>query len=46
MMRMILSLVCLDVEEDVIESLKDDLEMMKEKFYENYGVVAEELSRY
>ena len=31
----------LDVEEDVMESLKDDLEMMKEKFHENYGMTAE-----
>ena len=36
----------MDVEEDVIESLKDDFEMMKEKTNENYGVMAEELSRY
>ena len=33
----------LHVEEDVMESLKDDLEMMKEKFHENYGTTAEEL---
>ena len=33
----------LDVEEDVMESLKDDLEMMKEKFHENYGMATEEL---
>ena len=33
----------LDVEEDVMESLKDDLEIMKEKLYENYGMTAEEL---
>ena len=33
----------LHVEEDVMESLKDDLEMMKEKFHENYGMTAEEL---
>ena len=33
----------LDVEENVMESLKDDLEMMKEKFHENYGMTAEEL---
>ena len=33
----------LDVEEDVIDCLKDDLEMMKEKFHENYGMKAEEL---
>ena len=33
----------LDVEEDVMESLKDDLEMMKEKFHENYGMTAEKL---
>ena len=32
-----------DVEEDVMESLKDDLEMMKEKFHENYGMTTEEL---
>ena len=36
----------MDVEEDVIESLKDDLEMMKEKTNENYDVTAEELSRH
>ena len=28
----------LDIEEDVMESLKDDLEMIKEKFHENYGM--------
>ena len=33
----------MDVEEDVIKSLKDDLKMMKEKFHENYGMTAEEL---
>ena len=33
----------LDVEEDVIENLKNDIEMMKEKFHENYGMTAEEL---
>ena len=33
----------LDVEEDLVESLKDDLEMMKEKFHENYGMSAEKL---
>ena len=33
----------LDGEEDVMESLKDDLEMMKERFHENYGMMAEEL---
>ena len=33
----------LDVEEDVTDCLKDDLEMMKEKFHENYGMKAEEL---
>ena len=27
----------------VMESLKDDLEMIKEKFHENYGITAEEL---
>ena len=32
----------LDVEEGVMESLKDDLKMMKEKFHENYGMTAEE----
>ena len=32
----------LDVEEDVVEILKRDLEMMKENFYENYGITAEE----
>ena len=36
----------MDVEEDVIESLKGDLEMMKEKTNKNCGVTAEELSRY
>ena len=33
----------LDVEEDVMESLKNNLEMMKGKFHENYGMRAEEL---
>ena len=33
----------LDVEEDVMESLTDDLEMRKEKFHKNYGMIAEEL---
>ena len=33
----------LDVEEDVMERLKDDLEIMKKKFHENYGMMAEEL---
>ena len=33
----------LDVEEDVMESLKDDREMMKEKFHKNYCMTAEEL---
>ena len=33
----------LDGEEDVMEGLKDDLEMMKEKFHENYVMMAEEL---
>ena len=32
----------LNVEEDVMESLKDDLQMMKEKLHENYGMAAEE----
>ena len=32
----------LDVEEGAMESLKDDLKMMKEKFHENYGMTAEE----
>ena len=32
-----------DVEEDVMELLEDDLEMMKEKFHENYDITAEEL---
>ena len=31
------------VEEDVEESLKDDLETMKGKLHENYGMTAEEL---
>ena len=33
----------MNVEEDVMESLKDDLEMMKEKFHESYGRTVEEL---
>ena len=33
----------LDGEEDVMKGLKDDLEMMKEKFHENYVMMAEEL---
>ena len=33
----------LDVEEDVMESLKGNVEMMKEKFQENYGMTVEEL---
>ena len=33
----------LDVEEDVMKTLKDDIEMMKEKFHENYGMTDEEL---
>ena len=33
----------LDVEEDVMESLKGNIEMMKEKFQENYGMTVEEL---
>ena len=32
-----------DVKENVMESLKDGLEMMKEKFNENYGMRAEKL---
>ena len=28
----------LDIEKDVMESLKDDVEMIKEKFHENYGM--------
>ena len=36
-------LASLDVDEDLMESLKDDLEMMKGKFHENYGMTAEEL---
>ena len=28
----------LDIEEDMMESLKDDVEMIKEKFHENYGM--------
>ena len=31
-------LTSLDIGEDVMESLKDDLEMIKEKFHENYGM--------
>ena len=33
----------MDVEEDVMESLKDGLEMMKKKFHEKCGMTAEEL---
>ena len=33
----------LDVEKIVMESLKDDLETMKEKLHENYSMTAEEL---
>ena len=33
----------LDVEEHLMESLKDDLQMMKKKLHENYGMTAEEL---
>ena len=33
----------LDVEKNVMESLKDDLETMKEKLHENYSMTAEEL---
>ena len=33
----------LDVEKNVMESLKDDLETMKEKLHENYCMTAEEL---
>ena len=33
----------LDVEEDVMKSLKGNIEMMKEKFQENYGMTVEEL---
>ena len=33
----------LDAEEDVMASLKVDIEMMKEKFHENYGMTTEEL---
>ena len=32
-----------DVEEDVMDSLKDDPEMTKEKVQENYGMSAKEL---
>ena len=35
--------VRVDVEEDVMESLKDDLEMIKKKFHENYVMTTEEL---
>lgn len=34
----------LNVEEEVMESLKDDLDMMKDKSHENYGIKAEELA--
>ena len=34
----------LNVEEEVMESLKDDLDMMKDKSHENYGMKAEELA--
>ena len=37
------SFASLDVKQDAIESLKNDLEMMKEKFHENYGMTVEEL---
>ena len=33
----------LDAEEDVMASLRVDIEMMKEKFHENYGMTTEEL---
>ena len=33
----------LDVEKNVMGSLKDDLETMKEKLHENYSMTAEEL---
>ena len=33
----------LDVGENVVESLKDDLEVMNKKFHQNYGTTAEEL---
>ena len=33
----------LDVEEDVMRSSKNDLEMMKEKYHENYDMTTEEL---
>ena len=33
----------LDVEKDVMEILKDDLEMINEKFHEKYGMMATEL---
>ena len=33
----------LDVEEDVMRSLKNDLEMMKEKYHDNYDMTTEEL---
>ena len=32
----------LDVEEDVMESLKDDIEIMKEKFHEYYAIKADD----
>ena len=35
---------CLDVEEDVIESLNDDFEMIKEKSHEKYDMTSEELA--
>ena len=34
----------LNVEDEVMESLKDDLDMMKDKSHENYGIKAEELA--
>ena len=34
----------LNVEEELMESLKDDLDMMKDKSHENYGIKAEELA--
>ena len=36
----------LDAEEDVMESLRDDLEMMKEKLHENYGMTITVLEDY
>ena len=33
----------LNVLEDEMESMKDDLEMMKEKFHEDYGMTSKEL---